>query len=122
MAFYETVLIARQDLAPAQVEALAAKYDGVIASGGGKVVKTEPWGLRTLTYRIKKNRKGYYVLLGLDTPAPALLEMERQMRLDEDVLRHLSVKVEAIEEGPSAILRVRDYRRDDGEPAAEIEE
>lgn len=93
-AKYETVFIARQDLAPAQVEQLAEKMGKIVTDNGGKVHKTEHWGLKTLAYRINKNRKGHYVLFELDTPAAALHELERQMRLSEDVLRHMSVKIE----------------------------
>lgn len=94
MPLYETMLIARQDMTPAQVDELATSLQTIIENGGGKVVKTDNWGLRTLAYRINKNRKGYYVLFNLDTPAPALLEMERLMRLNEDILRYMSVKVD----------------------------
>lgn len=94
MAKYETVFIARQDLAPAQVEQLAEKMGKIVTDNGGKVVKTEHWGLKTLAYRINKNRKGHYVLFDLDTPAAALHELERQMRLSEDVLRQMTIKVE----------------------------
>jgi len=88
------MLIARQDITPAQVDELVASYAKVITDGEGKVLKTDNWGLKTLAYRINKNRKGYYVLFHFDTPAPALLEMERLMRLNEDVLRYMSIKVE----------------------------
>ncbi|WP_435640543.1 30S ribosomal protein S6 [Micavibrio aeruginosavorus] len=104
MPFYETVFIARQDLSATQVEDLTKQFSDLITNNGGKIVKTESWGLRTLAYRIKKNRKGHYVLMELDTPAPALLEMERNMRLNEDVLRHISVRMDELSKGPSAIL------------------
>lgn len=94
MPLYETVFIARQDLTPAQVDDLAREFTAVITDGKGKIVKQDNWGLKTLAYRINKNRKGYYVMYHLDTPAPALLEMERRMRLNEDVLRYLSVRVD----------------------------
>ena len=94
MAKYETVFIARQDLAPAQVEQLAEKMGKIVTDNGGKVHKTEHWGLKTLAYRINKNRKGHYVLFELDTPAAALQELERNLRLSEDVLRHMSVRIE----------------------------
>ena len=94
MAKYETAFIARQDLAPAQVEQLADKMGKIITDNGGKVHKTEHWGLKTLAYRINKNRKGHYVLFELDTPAAALHELERQMRLSEDILRHMSIRIE----------------------------
>lgn len=95
MPKYETVFIARQDLAPAQVEQLAEKMGKIIADNGGKVHKTDHWGLKTLAYRINKNRKGHYVLFELDTPPAALHELERNLRLSEDVLRYMSVSIEA---------------------------
>ena len=110
MPLYESVFIARQDISAAQVEALAAKLTGIIGEQGGKVTKNEYWGLKNLAYRIKKNRKGHYTLLNIDAPAAAIKEMERNMRIDEDVLRFLTVKVEALEEGPSAMLRSREDR------------
>jgi small subunit ribosomal protein S6 len=102
MPLYEHVFIARQDAAQAQVDQLTEHLKGVIEQGGGKVTKTEYWGLRSLTYKIKKNRKGHYVLLNLDAPAPAVAEMERQLKLNEDVIRQLTIRVEELEEGPSA--------------------
>ncbi len=104
MPLYECVFIARSDVTPQQVEALAEQIAEVIVQGGGKVGKREYWGLRTLAYRIKKNRKGHYMLLNIDAPWPAVAEMERQLRLNEDVLRFLTVRVEALEEGPSAAI------------------
>jgi small subunit ribosomal protein S6 len=95
MAKYETVFIARQDLAPAQVEQIAEKMTKIVTDNGGRVHKTDHWGLKTLAYRINKNRKGHYVLLELDTPAPALHELERNLRLSEDVLRYMSIRIEA---------------------------
>ncbi len=117
MAFYENVFIARQDISTQQAEALASEFTEIIKANGGSVTKTEHWGLRNLAYRIKKNRKGHYVLLNLDAPAAAIAELERNMRLHEDVLRYLTVRVDALEEGPSAMLqnRGRDERpRRDG--------
>jgi small subunit ribosomal protein S6 len=113
MALYEHVFLARQDLTQQQVDDLVTHYKGVIEGNGGKVGRVESWGLKSLTYRVKKNRKAYYTLMDLDAPAKALNEMERQMGLSEDVLRFLTVKVEAHEEGPSAMLQKRD--RDDRE-------
>ncbi len=104
MALYENVFIARQDIAASQVDALIERFEGVIAANGGKVTKKENWGLRALAYRMNKNRKGYYVLFNIDAPAKALIELERQMRFDEDVIRYLSVRVDELEEGPSAML------------------
>lgn len=114
MAFYETVLIARQDITSAQVEALTEQFSGILTGNGGKVVKTEQWGLKTLTYRIKKNRKGHYVYFGLDAPAAAVAEMERNMSLNEDVLRYMTVKVEKIDEGQTAMLQNKGDRGDRG--------
>src|SRR5215831_8732628 len=112
MSFYETVFIARQDISSAQAEALADTLAQVAQEHEGKVIGREYWGLRNLSYRIKKNRKGHYVLLNIDAPAPAVLEMERTMRLNEDVLRYLTVKVDGLEEGPSAMMQRRDERSD----------
>ena len=108
MALYESVFIARQDISSAQTEALTEQFSQIIADQGGTVSKKEYWGLKSLAFRIKKNRKGHYVLLNIDAPAAAVIEMERNMRLNEDVLRYLTVKVEALEEGPSAIMQSRD--------------
>lgn len=104
MPYYETVFIARQELTAKQVEELTGNFAKIIKDGGGKVTKTEQWGLRNLAYRINKNRKGHYVLIETDTPAPALIEMERQMRHNEDVLRHLSVRREELSKGPSPLI------------------
>lgn len=112
MPLYETVLIARQDISAAQVEQLADDLVNILSQGGGSVSKKEYWGLRNLAYRIKKNRKGHYVLLNVDAPAPAVHEMERLMRLNEDILRHMVVRVDELEEGPSAILQTRNERGD----------
>lgn len=103
MALYENVFIARQDIAAAQVNALSERYENVIKENGGKVTKKEDWGLRALAYRMNKNRKGYYVMFNIDAPAKAIVEMERQMRFDEDVIRYLTVRVDELEEGPSAM-------------------
>ncbi len=113
MSFYEHVFIARQDLAPAQVEELTNKYAHVIETLGGKVTKREDWGLRNLAYRIKKNRKGYYVLMNIDAPAEAVKEMERLIRIDEDIIRHLTIKVEQLEEGPSVMLAPKNKKSED---------
>ncbi len=127
MPLYESVFIARQDISQTQVEALLERFGGIVAEGGGEVGTTEYWGVRSLAYRIKKNRKGHYVMMSLDAPAPAIQEMERNMRLDEDVLRYLTLRVDAFEEGPSIMMqrgrddrgrggrRDRDDRRDRGE-------
>ena len=107
MAFYENVFIARQEISSAQVDALTDQFTAVLSENGGAVKKKENWGLRTLAFRIKKNRKGHYVLLNIDAPAAAVHEMERQMRINEDILRFLTVRVDELEEGPSAMLQSR---------------
>jgi small subunit ribosomal protein S6 len=107
MSFYENVFIARQDVSSAQVEALTDTFANLVTEHGGKVTKREYWGLRNLAYRIKKNRKGHYVLLNLDAPPVAVNELERNMRINEDVLRYLTVHVETLEEGPSAMMQAR---------------
>ena len=111
MALYEHVFLARQDVTAQQVEELTARFKGVIEANGGSVDKAEYWGVKTLTYRIRKNRKAHFSLLNINAPAPAVAEMERQMRIDEDVLRFLTIRVEEHEEGQSVMLQKRD--RDD---------
>jgi small subunit ribosomal protein S6 len=111
MPLYEHVYLARQDLSSQQVDELTATLSGVIGQLGGKVTKTEYWGLKSLTYRMRKNRKAHMTLINVDAPAAALTEIERQERLNEDVLRYLTIRVEAHEEGPSAMMRKSD--RDD---------
>jgi small subunit ribosomal protein S6 len=108
MALYESVVIARQDLATTQVDTLGDDLTKILIEGGGKVTKRESWGLRSLTFRIKKNRKGHYLFFNVDAPSSAVQEFERRMRINEDVLRYLTVKVEALEEGPSAVLQNKD--------------
>lgn len=110
MAFYENVFIARQDISSAAVEGLADKFAGVIAENGGSVSKKEFWGLRNLAYKIKKNRKGHYVLLNIEAPAAAVDEMQRQMKINEDILRYLTIKVEELDANPSAIMQSRSSR------------
>ncbi len=107
MPFYENVFIARQDLTPAKVNELTDKYASVVESMGGKVSKRENWGLRNLAYKIQKNRKGYYMLMNIDAPADAIIEMERLMRLDENLIRYLTIKVEELEEGPSVMMEAK---------------
>ena len=108
MPYYESVFIARQDIPATQVEALTTSFSDIIKNNGGKVTKTEQWGLRNLAYRIRKNKKGHYVLLNLDAPSAAVNEMERNMRLNEDVLRFMTIKVEELEAGPSVMMRRED--------------
>lgn len=104
MPLYECVLIARNDITQQQVDGIADQITQLMEADGGSVKKREYWGLRSLAYRIKKNRKGHYMLLGLDAPPASVTEMERQLRLNEDVLRFMTLRVPAIEEAPSAIL------------------
>ena len=111
MPLYEHVFLARQDLAQAQVDALAENATKIIADNGGKVVKTETWGLRGLAYRIAKNRKAHYVMLDVDAPAPAMAELERQTGINEDVIRFMTIRVDAHEKGPSAMMRRGDKER-----------
>jgi small subunit ribosomal protein S6 len=112
MAFYESVFIARQDVSPQQVEDMRAAFANIVTERGGAVGRTEYWGLRSLTYRIKKNRKGHYVLMNLDATPEAVAEMERNMRINEDVIRYMTVRVEAAEEGPSAMMQSRSRDRE----------
>jgi len=111
LALYENVLIARQDLSTTQVEGIVENLEKVITDNGGSIEKKEFWGLRSLAYKIKKNRKGHYVLMNIDAPAPAVHEMERLMRINEDILRYQTIRVDELEEGPSVILQNKD--RDD---------
>jgi small subunit ribosomal protein S6 len=115
MPLYEHVFLARQDASPQQVEELTTQVTGIVEQAGGKVTKTENWGVRSLTYRMNKNRKAHFVLLNIDAPSAAIAEIERQERISEDVIRYLSVRVEELEEGPSAMMRKadRDRERDD---------
>ncbi|MEK1865750.1 MAG: 30S ribosomal protein S6 [Ensifer adhaerens] len=111
MARYEHLFLARQDITPQQVDGLVEQYKGVLEANGGKVGRVENWGLKSLTYRIKKNRKAHYVLMDIDAPAAAVHEIERQMRINEDILRYMTIAVEKHEEGASAMMQKRD--RDD---------
>lgn len=114
MAFYEHVFMARQDVTGQQVETLVEQYKTIIEAAGGSIAKQEYWGVKTLAYRIRKNRKAHFQLLNIDAPHAAVAEMERQMSINEDVLRYLTIRVDAHEEGPSAQMRRRDEseRRD----------
>jgi small subunit ribosomal protein S6 len=105
MPLYEHVFLARQDLAQAQVDALAENATKILTDNGGKVVKTESWGLKSLAYRIAKNRKAHFVLLDIDAPPPAVAELERQTNINEDVIRFMTVRVDEHENGPSAMMR-----------------
>jgi small subunit ribosomal protein S6 len=116
MSLYEYTYIARQDIQPQQVDAITAEFAKIIDDNGGKVAKTESWGLRTLAYRIKKYKKGHYVHLNLDAPHAAILELERNARLHEDVIRYMTIRVEEFEEGDSVVLRSRDRDSRDTRP------
>lgn len=118
MPFYETVFIARQELGAKQVEDLTEKFCQILKDGGGKIHKVEQWGLRTLAFRINKNRKGHYVLIESDTPPAALLEMERNMKLSEDVLRYMSLRENELSKGPSVMLDKGGRNDDDRQEAA----
>ncbi len=116
MPLYEHVFLARQDLAQGQVDALAETATKIIEDNGGKVVKTETWGLRSLAYRIQKNRKAHYVMLDFEAPAPVVAELERQTQINEDVIRYMTLKLDELETGPSAMMRRNERdreRRDD---------
>ena len=108
MSLYEHVFLARQDLSQAQVDALAENATKIITDNKGKVIKTESWGLRTLTYKLQKNRKAHFVMLDVDASGDAIAELERQTRMNEDVIRYMTVRVEAHEEGPSVMMRKSD--------------
>ncbi len=138
MPFYEHTLIARPDLTAQQAQALGENIAQLIAEHGGKVTKTEYWGLRNLAYRVKKNRKGHYLHFNLDAPPAAITELERTERINEDVLRYLTVRVERLDDGPSPVMlakasrderarREREFKgerepREEREPRAEREE
>lgn len=111
MPLYEHVFLARQDLSQAQVDALAATATEIVESNNGKVVKTETWGLRSLAYKIQKNRKAHFVLLDIDAPAGVVAELERQTAINEDVIRFMTVRVDAHEAGPSVMMRKNDRER-----------
>jgi small subunit ribosomal protein S6 len=113
MPLYEHVYLARQDLSPQQVEELTTQFKGVIEQNGGKIAKEEYWGVKSLSYRIKKNRKAHMTLFNIDAPPAAINEIERQERLNEDVLRYLTIRVESHEEGPSAMMRKADRDREE---------
>ncbi len=115
MPLYEHVFLSRQDVSGQQVEALTETFKGIIVAGGGTVSKVEQWGLKSLTFRIKKNRKAHYTLMNIDAPPAAMAEMERQMGINEDVIRLLTVRVEEHETEPSAMMQRRDRGdRDEG--------
>ena len=112
MPLYETVFIARQDIPAQEAEGLAERFSDIVTESGGSVARCEYWGLRTLAYRIKKNRKGHYTMLHIDAPSDAVSEMERNMRLNEDVLRYLTIRMESLDESPSIIMQSRIAREE----------
>jgi small subunit ribosomal protein S6 len=118
MPYYESTFIARQDLSKQDITKLTDTFSGIITQGGGKVVKNEYWGLRSLAYKINKSRKGHYVMLGLDAPASAVKEMERNLRINEEVVRSLTIRVDELEEAPSVMMQQSRIRE---EGAAETE-
>ena len=119
MPLYEHVYLARQDLSQQQVEELTAQYKGVVEQMGGKVAKVEYWGVKSLTYRIRKNRKAHFTLMNVEAPSAALVEVERQEHINEDVLRAMTVRVDEHEAGPSAMMRKADRDRDRDERRGE---
>ncbi|MEX5729302.1 small subunit ribosomal protein S6 [Rhodovulum iodosum] len=112
MPLYEHVFIARQDLSNAQAEGLVEHFSTVLADNGGKVVDSEYWGVKTMAYKINKNRKGHYAFMRTESPAPAVQEMERLMRLHDDVMRVLTIKVDEHDDGPSVQMQKREERRE----------
>ena len=129
MPLYEHTFMARQDISGQQAEALVEHFKGVLEEHGGTVGKVENWGLKSIAYRVNKNRKAHYLHLNLDAPAAAIFEMERQMRIHEDILRYMTIRVDEHEEGPSAMMKKNDrdgrpHRsdRDDRPPRREREE
>ena len=112
MALYEHVFLARQDLAQAQVDALAETATKIVTDGKGKVTKTETWGLRSLAYRIAKNRKAHYVMLEIDAPGDVVAELERQTSINEDVIRYMTVRIDEGEAGPSVMMRKQERDRE----------
>jgi small subunit ribosomal protein S6 len=112
MPLYENVFIARQDISGAQVDALADAFTQLLTDNAGEVKKREYWGLRNLSYRMRKNRKGHYVLFNIAAPPAAIAELERTMRINEDVIRYLTIRVDAHEDGPSVVMQSRGSRDD----------
>ena len=110
MRLYESVFIARQDISTGQVEALCDEFAGIISEGGGKILKKEYWGLKSLAYRIKKNRKGHYVLLNIEADAATMAEYDRKLGLNEDVIRVLTINIDEVDEEPSIIMQAKSDR------------
>ena len=122
MGLYEHTFLVRQDATQTQVDALLEQYTGLLTAGGAKVEKVENWGIKSLTFRMKKNRKAYFTFLNISGPHAAIAEMERQMSISEDVIRYFTVAVEELEEGPSAMMRRRDDRKRDDELGFNMDE
>ena len=122
MGLYEHTFLVRQDATQAQVDALVEQFKGVLTAGGAKVEKIENWGVKSLTFRVKKNRKAYFTFMNISGPHAAIAEMERQMSINEDVIRCLTIAVEKFEEGPSAMMRRRDDRRRDDDAGFSMDE
>ena len=126
MAFYEHIFLTRQDVSGQRVDELVEQYKGIIETGSGSVGKTEYWGLKSLAYRINKNRKAHFSLMNLDAPHEAVAEMERQMRINEDVLRFMTVRVDELEEEPSIQMQKKDRddkrRRERERPREEVKD
>ncbi len=114
MPQYEHVFLARQDLSQSQVDALAAAATEIVEANEGKVAKTETWGLKNLAYKIQRNRKAHFVMLNIDGPPSVVAELERQTAINEDVIRYLTIRVDALEEGPSVMMRKNDRDRERG--------
>jgi small subunit ribosomal protein S6 len=112
MPLYESVFIARQDIPAQEVEALTERFQGIVSELGGEIARREYWGLKSLAYRIKKNRKGHYTMLQMDAPSAAIQEMERNMRISEDVLRYMTVRIDAVDEEPSSMMQTRSAREE----------
>jgi small subunit ribosomal protein S6 len=122
MGLYEHTFLVRQDATQAQVDALVEQFKGVLTAGGAKVEKVENWGVKSLTFRVKKNRKAYFTFMNISGPHAAIAEMERQMSINEDVIRHMTIAVDALEEGPSPMMRRRDDRRRDDDAGFSMDE
>lgn len=114
MRLYESVIIARQDISTAQVETLIGEFSAIIENGGGSIKKNEYWGLRSLAYRIKKNRKGHYVMLNIEADSETLNEYERIMGLNEDILRFLNIRIDEVSEEPSIMMQAKSERNERG--------
>ena len=120
MPYYESVFIARQEISSQQVDALAENFSAVISNGGGQVTKQENWGLKNLAYRIKKSRKAHYILFNIDAPADVVHEMERQMSLNEDILRFLTLRVNELNDEPSIQAQIKSNQSDDSQENGEF--